>query len=73
MALQATFGAAQLLRSRIAEGLNDKARAVEFARIFLATFDMAGAEAEGRRAEARDRVTRMGGTLEGLPATGKVP
>jgi len=73
VAVQATFGAAQLLRSRIAEGLGDKARAVEFARIFLATFDMAGAEAEGRRAEARDRVTRMGGTLEGLPGTGKVP
>ena len=68
VAVQATFGAAQLLRSRIAEGLGEKARAVEFARIFLATFDMAGAEAEGRRAEARDRVTRMGGTLEGLPA-----
>ena len=63
----ATFGAAQLLRSRIAEQMGDQPRAIEFARIFVATFDRAGPEAAGRLAEARDRITRMGGTLEGLP------
>jgi hypothetical protein len=57
---------ARLLRSRIAEGLGQRERAIEFARIFLVTFDKAGPVADGRIEEARERITRLGRSLEGL-------
>ncbi|MDH5234491.1 MAG: hypothetical protein OEW77_05980, partial [Gemmatimonadota bacterium] len=66
-AIEATYGASQLLRSRISEGLGNRVDAIAYARIFLAAFDKGGPEAQGRVKEARDRITRLGGTLEGLP------
>jgi hypothetical protein len=64
MASQATFGAAQLLRSRIAEAMGKKQDAIDFAKIFLASFDMAPPQAKPRLDEARERIKRLGGTLD---------
>ena len=66
---QATFGHAQLLRSRIAEALGNKDDAIAFARIFLATFDMAPPVADQRLDEARARITRLGGRFDEPHAT----
>lgn len=53
------FASAQLLRSRIAEGLGNGAEAVRFAKIFLANFDLAPASQKPLLDEARSRVARL--------------
>jgi TolB-like protein len=66
---QATYGTAQLLRSRIAEGMGRNEDAIAFARIFLAAFDRAPPGARGLRDEAYERIRRLGGKLDDrLPA-----
>ena len=66
---QATFGAAQLLRSRIAEGMGRNEDAIAFAKIFLAAFDRAPPRAQAMRDEAYERIRRLGGRLDDrLPA-----
>jgi hypothetical protein len=64
MAAQATFGTAQLLRSRAADSLGNKQDAIAFAKTFLATFDMAPARLAPRLDEARARITRLGGSFD---------
>jgi serine/threonine-protein kinase len=62
---QATFGLAQLLRSRIAEDAGNKQDAIDFAKIFLTTFDLAPTDvAKPWRDEARKRIERLGGTVD---------
>jgi hypothetical protein len=61
---QAMFAEAQLLRSRIAEGLGKKQEAIAFARIFLASFDRAPPSAKAQLDEARLRINRLGGGLD---------
>jgi hypothetical protein len=58
---EATFGEAQLLHSRAAEGLGKRQEAIAFARIFLASFDRAPPSAKAKLDEARQRITRLGG------------
>ncbi len=64
MMAQATFGTAQLLRSQIAEKLENKDDAIAFAKIFLATFDMAPPQAQAQLDEARARIRRLGGRFD---------
>ena len=66
------LAAAQLQRSRIAEGLGDKVAAVRFAQAFVALYDMAAPEAKPQLDEARARITRLVGSPDS-PKTTKVP
>jgi len=66
---QVTFGKTMLLRSQIAEALGNKENAIEFAKTFLATFDMAPPAAKPWLDQARDRVTRLGGHLHAPQAS----
>ena len=64
MMSQVTFGMTMLLRSEIAEKLDNKQDAIAFAKTFLVTFDMAPPAAKPWLDQARDRITRLGGHLD---------
>ena len=64
-----TFARTMLLRSQIAEALGNEEDAIEFAKTFLVTFDMAPPAAKKWLGQARNRVTRIGGHLAALQAS----
>jgi len=66
VAIQPVYATANFLRSRIAEDLGQRERAIEFARIFLVMSDRAkGAKVQARIEEARERIRLMGGSVDG--------
>ena len=62
VAAELIAGPNYLQRSRIAEGLGDRERAAELARIFLAAYDLPSPAAKLWVDEARDRLSRFGGS-----------
>jgi hypothetical protein len=56
---EAIFAPAQLIRSRIAEGMGNNAAAVRFAQIFLDSFDKAPASQKPLVDEAKNRIARL--------------
>jgi len=66
------FAATFLQRSRIAEGLGDKAAAVRFAKTFVALYDQAPPEAKPQLDEARARIARLTDAPD-APKSNKVP
>ena len=62
-------GAAHLQRSRIAESMGNRDKAVEYSRIFLAAYDLPSPRAKAWVDEAKARIKRLGGTVDNVPAT----
>jgi TolB-like protein len=58
------FAAAQLERSRIAEALGNRDEAIRFATIFVRMYDLAPPEHQAKIEEAKQRIARLGGSVD---------
>jgi TolB-like protein len=63
------FASAQLLRSRVAEGMGRKDDAIMFATLFLRVFDLAPPSQKALTDEARQRIARLGGPADTVATT----
>jgi len=66
------FAAAQLERSRIAEGMGNRDEAVRYATIFVRAYDLAPEAHRAQIDEAKQRIARLGGTLD-APTAPRAP